>query len=55
MPALQLVKTMDAHRFWDPESLETLIFSNYVGAVFSYEDGNTEILRVNKNTCRSSA
>lgn len=41
---------MDAHRFWDPESLETLIFSNYVGAaaVFSYEDGNAEILRVNQ-------
>jgi PAS domain S-box-containing protein len=50
LPALQLVETMDAHRFWDPESLETLIFSNYVGAaaVFSYEDGNAEILRVNQ-------
>jgi EAL domain-containing protein (putative c-di-GMP-specific phosphodiesterase class I) len=50
LPALQLVKTIDAHRFWDPESLETLIFSNYVGAaaVFSYEDGNAEILRVNQ-------
>ena len=50
LPALQLVETMDAHRFWDPESLETLIFSNYVGAaaVFSYEDGNVEVLRVNQ-------
>lgn len=49
LPALQLVETMNANRFWDPDSLETLIFSNYVGAaaIFSYEDGNVDILRVN--------
>ncbi len=49
LPAMQLVETMDANRFWSPDSLETLIFSNYVGAaaIFSYKNGNAEILRVN--------
>ena len=44
-----LLKAMNAERFWDPDSLETLIFNNYVGAaaIFSYEDGDAEILRVN--------
>lgn len=44
-----LLKAMNAERFWDPDSLETLIFNNYVGAaaIFSYEKGDAEILRVN--------
>ncbi|MBQ9412487.1 MAG: EAL domain-containing protein [Oscillospiraceae bacterium] len=48
-PAMRLLQPMDAEKFWNPESLETLIFSNYVGAaaIFSYEDGRAEILRVN--------
>ena len=49
-PALDLIKTMDAGKFWDPSSMETLIFNNFVGgaAIFSYQDGKAEILRVNK-------
>ena len=49
VPALKLLQPMDAEKFWNPESLETLIFSNYVGAaaIFSYEEGKVEILRVN--------
>ena len=49
VPALKLIETMDAEKFWNPASLETLIFSSYVGAaaIFSYEDGAVEILRVN--------
>ena len=41
--------SVDAIKFWTPDSYETLIFSQYVGpaAVFSYEKGNVEILRVN--------
>ena len=41
--------SVDAVKFWTPESYETLIFSQYVGpaAVFSYEKDNVEILRVN--------
>ena len=48
-PSLLLIKAMKAERFWDPDSLETLIFNNYVGAaaIFSYENGDVEILRVN--------
>ena len=49
VPAMKLLQPMDAEKFWNPESLETLIFSNYVGAaaIFSYEKGGVEILRVN--------
>ena len=43
------IETMDARRFWSPESLETLIFSNYVGgaAIFSRQGERLEMLRVN--------
>lgn len=49
-----LLKAMNAERFWDPDSLETLIFNSYVGAaaVFSYEDGSAEMLRVNPKYVR---
>ena len=49
--AMNLVKTMDAGKFWNPDSMETLIFSNFVGAacIFTYTlpEGKVEILRVN--------
>ena len=50
VPALELIDTMHAKQFWDPTSLETLIFSNYVGAaaLFSYKKGKVDVLRVNK-------
>ena len=53
-PALDLITEMDAGRFWDPRSMETLIFNNFVGGavIFSYQDGNVEILRVNKKYVR---
>ena len=49
-PALSLINTMNAGKFWNPESMETLIFSNFVGAaaLFSYEEGKVEVLRVNE-------
>ena len=48
-PSLLLIKAMEAERFWDPDSLETLIFNSYVGAaaVFCYENGDVNVLRVN--------
>ncbi|MCR5654363.1 MAG: EAL domain-containing protein [Lachnospiraceae bacterium] len=48
-PAMQLVDTMDAAKFWSPDSLETLIFNHYVGGacIFSYKNGRLELLRVN--------
>ena len=53
-PALDLIKTMDAGRFWDPSSMETLIFNNFVGGavIFSLRGRKAEILRVNKKYVR---
>ena len=50
VPPMNLISTMHADRFWDPQSLETLIFSNFVGgaSIFTYENGRMEVLRVNK-------
>ncbi len=47
----RFIDRLDTGRFWSPESLETLIFSNYVGgaAIMLYDinNGHSEILRVN--------
>ena len=55
-PALRLVETIDAGRFWDPDSLETLIFSNLVGgaAIFNFNirSGKLDVLRINENYLR---
>ncbi len=50
VPQMRLIDTLNACDFWDPQSQETLIFSNYVGgaAIFDYCDGEVEILRVNQ-------
>lgn len=47
----EFVETLDARRFWDPESLETLVFNQYVGgaAIFLYRNEVVEVLRVNTN------
>lgn len=46
---LHLIETMNPGEFWNPESLDTLIFNNYVGgaAIFDYRDGCVELLRAN--------
>lgn len=48
-PQSEFVETLDAQRFWNPESLETLIFNQYVGgaAIFLYRQETVEVLRVN--------
>ena len=48
-PQMRLLDTVHAYDFWNPESLETLIFSNYVGgaAIFDYQNGKVELSRVN--------
>jgi len=54
-PHMHLIETIDVNRFWSNDSLETLIFSNFVGgaAIFDYrEDGKAEILRVNEKYLR---
>ena len=49
-PAMELLDAINAGRFWDPDSLETLIFSNLVGGaiIFEYRNDDIEILRVNE-------
>ncbi len=54
-PHMRLIEAMDANRFWSEDSLETLIFSNFVGgaAIFDYrKGGKAEILRVNEKYLR---
>ncbi len=48
--SLFLIDTFDAEKFWNPRSIETLIFSNFVGgaAIFSYKAGRLNVIRVNK-------
>ena len=43
-------RELHADRFWDPASLETLLFSNLVGgaAVIDYHAGQVSVLRVNR-------
>ncbi len=57
VPAMKLIDAMDAGKFWNPDSMETLIFNNFVGAaaLFTYQDGKTEILRVNEKYTRELA
>ena len=54
VPAMQLINAMNAGKFWSPDSMETLIFSNFVGAaaLFSYQEGTAKILRVNEKYTR---
>lgn len=51
-PEMKLIDEIDSGKFWNPDSMETLIFSNFVGAaaVFTYDrsDGHVEIVRVNE-------
>ena len=51
-PAMHLIQMLDTGKFWDPNSMETLIFNNFVGgaAIFTYsiETGDVKILRVNR-------
>ena len=45
-----LYEDIDTGKFWDPDSMESLLFNSFVGpaAIFTYENGNTEIIRVNR-------
>lgn len=49
-PAMRLIDKLDAEKFWDPDTLETLMFNNFVGgaALLSFENGKIETLRVNE-------
>ena len=46
---LKTLKTLDNNKFWDPESMDTLIFNSYVGGacIFEYCKGKAYLLRIN--------
>jgi len=48
------IEHLDVNRFWDPASLDTLIFSTYTGAaaIFALSGDRYEILRVNEKYLR---
>ncbi|MBR5421161.1 MAG: EAL domain-containing protein [Lachnospiraceae bacterium] len=50
MNSMEMAESMHAEKFWNPDSMETLIFNDFVGAaaIFSYSDGQIDIQRVNK-------
>ncbi len=54
MSTLETVETLDNNAFWDPKSMETLIFNSYVGGacIFEYVNGRIELLRVNEKYAR---
>lgn len=45
--ALETVENLDNISFWDPKSMDTLIFNSFVGAacIYEYHKGNIELLR----------
>lgn len=45
----EVVENFDNSRFWDPASMDALIFNSYVGGayIFEYHNRSTEILRIN--------
>ncbi len=47
--ALKTVENLDNNAFWDPKSMDTLIFNSYVGGacIFEYHNGDIELLRAN--------
>jgi len=54
VPQMNLNDVVDAGKFWNPDSMETLIFSNFVGpsAILEQRGDSLEILRVNQKFIR---
>lgn len=46
---LKTIETLNNNEFWNPGSMDTLIFNSYVGGacIFEYYKGKTHILRLN--------
>lgn len=51
---LETLKSLDNNEFWNPKSMETLIFNSYVGGacIFEFMNGKTELLRVSEQYAR---
>ena len=54
---LKTLETLDNSEFWNPRSMDTLIFNSYVGGacVFEYYKGKTDVLRLNDRYIRELA
>ena len=54
MRKMETIETLDNNAFWDPASMDTLIFNSYVGGacIFELHHGKTELLRVNEKYAR---
>ena len=52
---LETVETLNNAAFWDPKSMDTLIFNSYVGGacICEYHGGRLEIIRVNDKYART--
>ncbi|MDO4561857.1 MAG: PAS domain-containing protein [bacterium] len=50
LAALETVENLNNSSFWDPRSMDTLIFNTYVGGacIFEWYNGRIEILRANE-------
>lgn len=47
--AIETVENLDNNEFWNPESMDTLIFNSYIGGacVYEYHNNRIELLRAN--------
>jgi PAS domain S-box-containing protein len=54
---LHTLETFDSSEFWNPRSMDTLIFNSFVGGacVFEYYKGKTDVLRLNDRYIRELA
>ncbi|MDO5563566.1 MAG: EAL domain-containing protein, partial [Synergistaceae bacterium] len=50
MIKLETIKDLNNNAFWDPKSMETLIFNSYIGGacIFEFCNGKAELLRANE-------
>ena len=54
LSATEALDTLDNNEFWNPKSIETLIFNSYVGGacIFELHGNKTELLRMNDQYAR---
>lgn len=54
---LETVEALDSNAFWNPNSMETLIFNSYVGGaiIVEYHNGQTEVIRSNDRFAKEFA
>lgn len=48
------IENFESNEFWNPKSMETLIFNSYIGGacIFEYYNGNADVLRINDEYIR---